>query len=249
MKQGSPQQRPDMPVVMLLPNIVTIAAICAGMSAIRFGFESQFQTAVVLILVACVLDGLDGKLARLLKSESQIGAELDSLADCVNFGVAPALVVYAWALQGTNSGGWIAVLIFGISCVMRLARFNIDSKSELSGKQSNRFVGVPAPAGAFLVLLPMFLSFLFDDPELIPRGVVAFYMVCVGLLMISRIPTYSFKRARVSRTNVKFLLLGFAFLAAALLTRTWATLVVLDLAYAASVLWAWISRSRLQNDS
>ncbi|SFT56993.1 CDP-diacylglycerol---serine O-phosphatidyltransferase [Sedimentitalea nanhaiensis] len=232
-----------MPVVMLLPNIVTIAAICAGMSAIRFGFQDQYHAAVILILVACVLDGLDGKLARLLKSESQIGAELDSLADCVNFGVAPALVIYAWALQGTNSGGWIAVLVFGISCVMRLARFNIDSKSELSGKQSSRFVGVPAPAGAFLVLFPMFLSFLFDDPDLIPAGVIGFYMIGVGLLMISRIPTYSFKRARVSRTNVKFLLLGFAFLAAALLTQTWATLVVLDLAYAASVFWAWLNRN------
>ncbi len=233
-----------MPVAMLLPNAVTIAAICAGMSAIRFGFQGQFQAAVILVLVAGVLDGLDGKLARLLKSESPMGAELDSLADFVNFGVAPALVIYAWALQGTNSAGWIAVLVFAISCVMRLARFNIDSKSELGGQSNDRFVGVPAPAGAFLVLLPMFVSFLFEDPELLPAGVVGFYMICVGLLMISRIPTYSFKKARVSRKSVKFLLLGFAFLAAALLTHTWATLIVLDLAYAASVFWAWISRAR-----
>ncbi len=243
MKKDRLPQRTDMPVVMLLPNIVTIAAICAGMSAIRFGFQGQYHAAVILILVACILDGLDGKLARLLNSESQIGAELDSLADSINFGVAPALVVYAWALQGSNSGGWIAVLVYGISCVMRLARFNIDSKSELSGKQSDRFVGVPAPAGAFLVLLPMFLSFLFDEPDLIPPAVIGFYMICVGLLMISRIPTYSVKRARVSRTSVKFLLLGFAFLVAALLTQTWATLVVLDLAYATSVFWAWLNRN------
>ncbi|MFD3188718.1 CDP-diacylglycerol--serine O-phosphatidyltransferase [Sedimentitalea sp. HM32M-2] len=233
-----------MPVVMLLPNLVTIAAICAGMTAIRFGFQGQYQAAVVLILVACVLDGLDGKLARLLKSESPIGAELDSLADCVNFGVAPALVVYAWALQGTKSAAWIAVLVFGISCVMRLARFNIDNKSEMAGRKGNRFVGVPAPAGAFLVLFPMFLSFLFDDPDLIPVGIIGFYMICIGLLMISRIPTYSFKRARVSRKSVKFLMLGFAFLAAALLTQPWATLAVLDLAYAASVCWAWLSRDK-----
>ncbi len=242
MTQDRPPQRTDMPVAMLLPNLVTIAAICAGMSAIRFGFQGQYHAAVVLILVACVLDGLDGKLARLLKSESPIGAELDSLADSINFGVAPALVIYAWALQDANSVVWIAVLVYGISCVMRLARFNIDSKSEQGGTTSNRFVGVPAPAGAFLLLFPMFLSFLFDDPDLIPAPLVGLYMICVGLLMISRIPTYSFKRARVSRTNVKFLLLGFAFLAAALLTRTWATLVVLDLAYAASVFWAWLSR-------
>lgn len=233
-----------MPVVMLLPNAVTIAAICAGMSAIRFGFQGQFQAAVILVLVAGVLDGLDGKLARLLKSESPMGAELDSLADFVNFGVAPALVIYAWALQGTNSAGWIAVLVFAVSCVMRLARFNIDSKSELGGQSGNRFVGVPAPAGAFLVLLPMFVSFLFEDPELLPPGLVGFYMICVGLLMISRIPTYSFKKARVSRKSVKFLLLGFAFLAAALLTHTWATLIALDLAYAGSVFWAWVNRNK-----
>ncbi|WP_227362198.1 CDP-diacylglycerol--serine O-phosphatidyltransferase [Sedimentitalea arenosa] len=237
-------QRTDLPVVMLLPNVVTIAAICAGMSAIRFGFEGQFKAAVILILVACILDGLDGRLARLLKSESQIGAELDSLADFVNFGVTPALVIYAWGLQGTNSAGWIAVLVFAISCVMRLARFNIDSKSEISGAKSDRFVGVPAPAGAFLVLLPMFVSFFFNDPDLIAPGLIGAYMICIGLLMISRIPTFSFKKARVSRKMAKFLLLGFAFLAAALLTHTWATLIVLDLIYAGGVLWAWLSRNK-----
>lgn len=233
-----------MPVIMLLPNALTIAAICAGMSAIRFGFQGQFKGAVIMILVACILDGLDGRLARLLKSVSPMGAELDSLADFVNFGVAPALVLYAWGLQGTNSAGWIAVLVYAISCVMRLARFNTDSKAEQTGQSGNRFVGVPAPAGAFMVLLPMFLSFLFEDPDLIPAGVIAFYMICIGLLMISRIPTYSFKKARVSRTSVKFLLLGFAFLAAALLTYTWATLVALALAYAAGVVWAWLSRDQ-----
>ena len=146
--------------------------------------------------------------------------------------------------QGTNSAGWIAVLVFAISCVMRLARFNIDNKSELSGPNNDRFVGVPAPAGAFLVLLPMFVAFLFDDPEIIPTALIGIYMICVGFLMISRIPTFSFKKARVSRKMVKFLLIGFAFLAAALLTRTWATLIVLDVAYALGVLWAWIRREK-----
>ncbi|MDK3075361.1 CDP-diacylglycerol--serine O-phosphatidyltransferase [Sedimentitalea sp. JM2-8] len=236
--------RADLPIVSLLPNIVTIAAICAGMSAIRFGFEGQFKAAVIMVLVAGILDGLDGRLARLLKSESAMGAELDSLADFVNFGVTPALVLYAWGLQGTNSAGWIAVLMFAISCVMRLARFNIDSKSEISGQQPDRFVGVPAPAGAFLVLLPMLLSFLVDDPDFIPPALVGIYMICIGFLMISRIPTYSFKKTRVSRKNVKYLLLGFAFLAAGLLTRTWATLIVLNLAYSGSVLWAWFNRNK-----
>lgn len=244
MSDDRQSHRADLPIVALVPNIVTIAAICAGMSAIRFGFEGQFKAAVIMVLVAGILDGLDGRLARLLKSESAIGAELDSLADFVNFGVTPALVIYAWGLQGTNSAGWIAVLVFAISCVMRLARFNIDSKSEISGEKPDRFVGVPAPAGAFLVLLPMFVSFLFDDRDLIPPTLVGIYMICVGFLMISRIPTYSFKKTRVSRKNVKFLLLGFAFLAAGLLTRTWATLIVLNLAYAGSVLWAWFGRDK-----
>lgn len=229
---------------MLLPNVVTITAICAGMSAIRFGFEGQFKVAVILILVAGILDGVDGRLARLLKSESRMGAELDSLADFINFGIAPALLLYAWALQDTNSAAWIAVLVYAISCMMRLARFNTDTKSELIGKKSDRFVGVPAPAGAFLVLLPMFVAFLIDDADLVPPGLIGFYMICVGFLMISRIPTFSFKKARVSRTKVNLLLIGFAFFAAALLTRTWATLIVLNLAYAASVFWAWLSRER-----
>ncbi len=243
MKQDRSPQRSDMPLASLLPNVVTIAALCAGMTAIRLGFQGQFKGAVILILFACLLDGLDGKLARLLRSESSMGAELDSLSDAVNFGVAPALLVYAFALQGTTSAGWIAVLVYAVSCVMRLARFNIDSKSESSASGS-RFVGVPAPAGAFLVLLPMFAAFLMDDPELIPPGVVGLYMICVGMLMISHIPTFSFKKTRVSRTSVKYLLMGFVFLAAALLTHPWTTLIVLDLAYAGSVLWAWVTRDR-----
>lgn len=229
---------------MLLPNVVTITAMCAGLTAIRMGFHGQYKGAVIMILIACVLDGMDGKLARLLRSESPMGAELDSLADAVNFGVAPALVVYSFALQDASNLGWIAALVYAITCVMRLARFNLDSKSETQGTAGSRFVGVPAPAGAFLVLFPLFVSFFMGDPEMIPPLIVALYMIGVGLLMVSRIPTLSFKKTRVARKNVKYLLLGFVFLVAGLLTQTWMTLIAIDIAYAGSVVWAWLSRDK-----
>lgn len=244
MNEDRNPQRSDMPLAMLLPNVVTITAMCAGLTAIRMGFHGQYKGAVIMILIACVLDGMDGRLARLLRSESPMGAELDSLADAVNFGVAPALLVYSFALQESSGLGWIAALVYAITCVMRLARFNLDSKSETQGVAGDRFVGVPAPAGAFLVLLPLFLSFQLNDPGLIPPLLVAFYMTGVGILMISRIPTLSFKKARVARKNVKYLLLGFVFLAAGLLTQTWLTLIALDLVYAGSIVWAWFSQDK-----
>ncbi|MEY8829293.1 CDP-diacylglycerol--serine O-phosphatidyltransferase [Sedimentitalea sp. XS_ASV28] len=235
-------QRSDMPLVTLLPNAVTIIALCAGLTAIRMGFNGQFRGAVIMILVACVLDGMDGRLARLLRSESPMGAELDSLADAVNFGVAPALVVYAFAMQDATGAGWIAVLVYAVSCVMRLARFNLDSKSETATPSGGRFVGVPAPAGAFLVLLPLFLSFQAGDPGFVSPVIVGCYMIAVGMLMISRIPTFSFKKTRVARKSVKFLLIGFVFLAAALLTQPWLTLIAFELAYVVSIFWTWYTR-------
>lgn len=246
MKEDRQPQRTDMPLTMLLPNVVTITALCAGLTAIRMGFHGQFKGAVIMILIACILDGMDGKLARLLRSESPMGAELDSLADAVNFGVAPALLVYAFAMQDTTGAGWIAALVYAVTCVMRLARFNLDSKSETSTPSGSRFVGVPAPAGAFLVLLPLFLSFQANDPDLIPPILVGFYMIGIGLLMISRIPTFSFKKTRVARKSVKFLLLGFVFLAAALLTQTWITLIAMEFAYAVSIVWAWYTRDNTE---
>lgn len=228
-----------MPLIMLLPNLLTVVAICAGLTAIRFGFNGEYEKAVKLVLVACVLDGLDGRLARLLKCTSQMGAELDSLADFVNFGVAPALMVYAWALQDMRSAGWIAVLIYAISCVIRLARFNVDSKSAVDTDKGDFFVGVPAPAGAFLLMFPMFVSFALSDVQVFAPEFICAHMVVVGMLMISRIPTYSFKRMRISRENIKFFILGFVALAAALLTYMWTTLVLLDLVYIVGVLLAW----------
>jgi CDP-diacylglycerol--serine O-phosphatidyltransferase len=238
MSEGPKPTRRDMPVVHLLPNMVTIAAICAGLTAIRFGFQGDFGRAVQLILLACVLDGVDGRLARLLKCESPMGAELDSLADFVNFGVAPALIIYVWALQDWSGAGWISILIFTICCVIRLARFNVGSKSETEIKDPNFFVGVPAPAGAMLVMLPMYVSFMFSVEPVLRPELMSLYAVLIGLLLISRIPTYSFKVMVISRENVRYVLIGFVVLVAALMTYLWTTLVVIVIAYIIGVLWA-----------
>lgn len=232
------RQRSEFALVQLLPNMMTIAAICAGMTAIRAGVNGNFGAAVLFILVAAVLDGLDGRVARLLNSDSKMGAELDSLGDFLNFGVAPAMVLYFWALTDTSRSGWMAVLIFAVCCVVRLARFNVAAKKAQPELRPGRFVGVPAPAGAGMVLLPMYLDFATSGDMLMPDLMISLYMGLVGMLMISRIPTWSFKSVRISRENVKFFLVGFAFVGAALLTYAWLTLVVLCLIYSVSVIWS-----------
>lgn len=238
MHGNSERSRTELPIIQLLPNFLTIAAICAGLTAIRFGFQGNFERAVLLILAAAILDGLDGRLARALKSDSKMGAELDSLADFLNFGVAPPLVIYFWALQDTKSMGWISVLIFAVCCVVRLARFNVAAKSEEDHGPDDYFVGVPSPAGAMLVMLPMFLSFSIATSPVFHSSIVIANMIGIGLLLISRIPTWSFKAITISRQNVKYILVGFAFLGAALMTYAWITLVVLCFVYIAGVVWA-----------
>ncbi|GHG83323.1 CDP-diacylglycerol--serine O-phosphatidyltransferase [Pseudodonghicola xiamenensis] len=230
------------PLIQLLPNMLTIAAICAGLSAIRFGIAGDVALAVKLILAACVLDGLDGRLARILGSDSKMGAELDSLADFLNFGVAPPLVTYYWALQDMRNGAWIAVLIYAVCCVMRLARFNVSSKSEEGSSSGAYFQGVPSPAGALLMMLPLFLAFALPSMPRLPSSLISLYIALIGLLMISRMPTWSFKTAKISRENVKFFLVAFALFAAALLIYFWITLVMLCLFYAGTLLWGLLTK-------
>ena len=235
-------------LAQLLPNMLTVAAICAGITAIRMGVQGDFVRAVELLLVAGVLDGLDGRLARLLRSVSAMGAELDSLADFVNFGVAAPLVIYFWGLQEMRHAGWIAVLFFAICCVMRLARFNISSREDAGDVASGAyFRGLPAPAGALLAMLPVLVAFAAPDMPQAPAPLVGPYMAGVGLLMISPLPVWSFKKTKISRENAKFFLLGFACAIAALVAFTWATLIVLSLVYVAVVGWAaliWYPKDR-----
>lgn len=234
-----PQQHPkpssEIALSALLPNLLTITAICAGMTAIRFGMHGNYALAVQLLIAAAILDGVDGRVARLLGSQSKMGAELDSLADFLNFGVAPPMVIYFWALQDTRSAAWLSVLIYTVCCVVRLARFNISAKSE--DKDNRFFVGIPSPAGGILAMLPMYLSFAFGYVPVLPDWLICAWMVLIGLLMISRMKTWSFKTARISRENVKFFLIAFVFVGAALLTYMWATLVALCVAYAVAVIW------------
>ncbi len=227
----------QVPVLQLLPNLLTIIAICAGLTAIRFAYVGDFERAVHLILVACVLDGLDGRLARAMNAESPIGAELDSLADFLNFGVAPALILHSWTLQDFPGAGWIAVLTYAICCVLRLARFNVSNRLKTDETASDFFVGIPAPAGAVLVLLPMVLSFAGLGLPIASHVITAVYVCLIGLLLISRIPTYSFKNVAIERGSSKFVLLGSVLLIAALLTYLWATLAVLSFIYIGCVIW------------
>ncbi|ATG36858.1 MULTISPECIES: phosphatidylcholine/phosphatidylserine synthase [Phaeobacter] len=237
------KRKSEYALIQLLPNMMTIAAICAGLSAIRFGVQGNYTLAVQLILAAAILDGFDGRLARILRSDSKMGAELDSLADFLNFGVASPLVIYYWALQDMRGLGWLAVLVFSVCCVVRLARFNVSTKSEQKvTAKSVYFEGVPSPAGALLAMLPMFISFAFADAPVIPDILICLHMGVIGLLMISHVPTWSLKAVKISRENVKYFLVGFAFAGAAVLIYAWITLVILCLGYAAMVAWGLVKK-------
>ena len=227
----------DLPLVKLLPNLITLTAVCAGMTAIRLGYQGDVAWAVRLLLLAAILDGLDGRLARLMRSQSLVGAELDSLADFLNFGVAPALILYAWSLQDIGGLGWLAALCFALCCLMRLARFNVGMRAG-DAVASGYFVGVPSPAGAILALFPVILSLAMPDAPRLPAAVTALYIVLIGLLMISRIRTYSFKNLSVPRRYARFALLGAVLVAVMLLIYTWATLLVAMGLYACGILLA-----------
>ncbi len=226
-----------LPIIQLIPNLVTIMAIVAGLTAIRFGLEGNFERAVKLILLAAVLDGIDGSLARMLKSESKVGAELDSLADFLNFGVAPPLIMYFWALQDTQGLGWIAVLVFSIASVLRLARFNVSAKSDEELDTKGYYLGIPSPAGALLVMMPMFITFAIEAGPFLPPLVVSAYVVLIGLGLISRIPTWSIKAVNISREYVKFLVIGLVFVGAAVMSFPWITLFAIGLGYVGIVIW------------
>lgn len=230
-----PRPRSKLPLVQLLPNFLTIMALCAGLTAIRFAAQGRFGYAIGLMVLAAVLDGLDGRLARLLKQESEIGAELDSLGDFVNFGVAPAMTMYFWAFQGWSRAGWIAALIYAVCCVMRLARFNVGQRAATDPAEKTDFVGVPSPAGAMLALGPIYFSYTFEHAPALPPALVALWLVAVGALMISRMPTPSFKKTMIYAEHARYIVLGFVALVAALLSFPWTTLLALDLAYVAAL--------------
>jgi CDP-diacylglycerol--serine O-phosphatidyltransferase len=217
--------------IQLLPNLMTLAALCAGLSAMRFAFVGEMVLSVALIALAAVLDALDGATARLLKSETALGAELDSLADFVNFGVAPGLLLYHWALTDNSKAGWIAVLIYAICCALRLGRYNIESRAK-GPEKSLYFQGVPAPGGALLVLMPLVLSEVFATPfgGFLPIT-VELWLVLIGLLMISRFATPSPKLLRVPRDKAMFLMVGVVAFIATAFTWPWRVLLAAEMTY------------------
>jgi CDP-diacylglycerol--serine O-phosphatidyltransferase len=232
----------------LAPNVITVGALASGLTAIRFAFEGKWQLAVTAILVAAVLDALDGRMARLLKSASDFGAELDSLSDVIAFGVAPAIVTYLWALDTGSGPGWIAALFFTVCCALRLARFNTNL-GKLPPYAYNYFTGVPAPAGAGLALLPMIVSFEIGADIVRHPLVVGSWLVAVGALMVSRLPTFSFKKSKVPQEYVLFILVAAGLLVAGLAGAPWRTLIVVAVLYLCSLPFAFRSYSRLQREA
>lgn len=220
----------------LLPNVLTVLALCAGLTAIRFAIHERWQEAVIAIVIAAVLDALDGRIARLLNGQSKFGAELDSLSDVISFGVAPAMTVYLWALNGAGSLGWIAALAYAVCCALRLARFNSRlGAPDLPPFAFNYFTGVPAPAGAGLVLLPMVAGFESDLTIAAHPAIIVPWTLLVGGLMVSTIPTFSGKGMRVPQQYVVPALAGVGMVAAFLVSQPWWTLFFLGLTYLAMI--------------
>ncbi|PKU23732.1 CDP-diacylglycerol--serine O-phosphatidyltransferase [Telmatospirillum siberiense] len=221
----------------LIPNILTMLALCAGLTSIRFGLHGKWDQAVIAILLAGLLDGLDGRIARLLHGTSKFGAELDSLSDFVSFGVAPSMLLYFWTMQGAGGLGWALVLLFSVCCALRLARFNtMLGEPDLPPWAYNFFTGVPAPAAAGLVLLPMVISFQSDGESFFASpSVNAVVLITVSFLMVSKIPTYSGKRFRVPHEYVLPMLLLVGILAAFLVTEPWTTITLVGIFYGASI--------------
>lgn len=235
------RDRDTLPFLQLLPSLITILGLCAGLTSISFVFSERYEPAAVLIVLAALTDGLDGLLARKLEATSSFGAELDTLSDFVSFGVAPGLLVFQFALADARGLGWIAALVYVICCCLRLARFNVNRDVPIPGSRPH-FVGVPAPAGAFLAMLPVFLSLagVIDVTEVFLA--VELYLGLVGALMISKLPTFSPKSLRIPKDKAVWLLVAAAILVGVLFMRFWLLMIALDVLYMLSLVHAFATR-------
>ncbi len=216
---------------VILPNILTLIGVCIGLSSIKFALDSKYEIAIIAIIFAGVIDGLDGRIARLIKGTSKVGKELDSLTDVISFGVAPAFIMYFWSLNNLGKFGWLLCLIYVVCVALRLARFNVQSNEESSWKD-NFFEGVPSPAGGILVLMPLMyslseLKFL----NINYNYAVPVIFISVSLLLISKVPTYSLKKIVVPRTMTIFLLFGIVLFFGLLLIYTFNVIVISGLVY------------------
>jgi CDP-diacylglycerol--serine O-phosphatidyltransferase len=232
------------PVRTLVPNVITLLALCAGLTAIRMAFENRYVLALAAIVFAAFLDGIDGRLARFLKGTSRFGAELDSLADFVNFGVAPALILYFWGLHALKSAGWIAAMVFAICAALRLARFNVMvDDPDKPAWASNFFVGVPAPAGAITVLLPIYVALLGLPRSEVLNWLTLVYTLAIASLMVSRLPVFSGKRVgtRVPPEMVGPAVVVAVLFIALLIAYPWIILTAGTLAYLGALPFGYLS--------
>ena len=236
----------------IVPNALTLVGLCAGITGIRFGIEGQWERAVIAIVVAAVIDGLDGRVARGLRVTSRFGAELDSLSDFVCFGVAPALIIFFWSLQEAGGLGWAFALCFAVCCAIRLARFNTeldpDAVYDKPAWAKRFFTGVPAPAGGGLALLPLIFSLQLDEAAFADPVICSIALIGTSALMVSRLPTYSLKRLRVPGPYILFVLIGIGALIAFMISTPWLTLGVLGLVYIGSIPLAWLAYRRMQKN-
>jgi len=228
----TPAARSGLPLRAVLPNAITAIALCLGLTAVRFAFAGEWDKAIAMVITAGVLDGFDGRIARLLKAQSRFGAELDSLADNISFGTVPALLLYFWALHEKPNAGWIAALALAVCCALRLARFNSRIDTVWQPHKSAGFnTGVPAPAGAGLSFLPIYLWLVTGNEWFRDWRLVLPWTLLIALLMISALPTYSWASLRIRRSARMFVLVLAALLVGALMVEPWITLAAISFVY------------------
>ena len=242
-----PRRPRGLPLRAVAPNAVTALALCSGLSGVRFAIGGEWQSAVTMIMIAGVLDGLDGRIARMLHGESRFGAELDSLSDAISFGVAPALIMYLWSLAALPRLGWISALILAVFCALRLARFNaaIDADDQ-PHKSAGFLTGVPAPAGAGLAMLPLYFWFWTDHPIFANPYLVAVWVAFIALLMVSSVATFSWGSMRLRRTIRFEAIAGVVLLGAALVSAPWHTLSAICVGYLITIPFSVASYAKIR---
>lgn len=243
-----PERLKGMTVARMIPNMITVASTCAGLTGIRYALEERWEFAAAAILVAAILDALDGRMARLLRATSDFGAQLDSLSDFVAFGVSPALILWLWGLSELGGPGWGIALFFAVCTGLRLARFN-SRLDTLPPYAYNYFQGVPAPAGAAVALMPLALGFALGDVAAVPVWAAAAWVAAAALLMVSEVPTFSFKKLKLRPRWMLPFMVAVGLLAAGLASAPWETLTVVGLAYLATIPLSFLSYTRLKKEA
>ena len=219
----------------LLPNILTLGGVCLGISSIKFSIDGNYSLAVIFILLAAILDAMDGRIARLIKGTSEFGKELDSLTDFVSFGIAPVFILYFWELNNYGKLGWAITLIYSVCCVLRLARFNLTKIDDQQLWKSNYFEGVPSPAGGILILMPLIFELADLNLNFNIKNLTPYFTILIAILMVSKLPTLSFKKISISPKATAFILLGIGIVFISLLDYTFETLLVFGLVYLISI--------------